>query len=152
MLGRLRQRLFDILQDGIVGRVFADLYAGTGAVGIEALSRGAGQSIFVESNPRAAAVIRSNLSALALQDRARVRVCRVRSIVGRVRADVFFLGPPYAEHREYSRTMAALQGKASDWVIAQHGRDLRLRDRYGSLEKVRIVRAGNSRLSLYRPA
>ena len=150
MLGRMRQRLFDILQGAVEGRVFADLYAGTGSVGIEALSRGAERAIFVESNYRAAAVIRSNLSTLGIKDQAHVRVARVHEVIRRISADIYFLGPPYDATKEYSATLAALSERPAAWVIAQHGKRLELADKYGSLSKVRVVRAGVNRLSMYR--
>ncbi len=69
---RLREALFSILAPRIEGIVFADLYAGTGAVGIEALSRGAARAVFVEKNRAAIQVIRANLKSLNLEDRAQV--------------------------------------------------------------------------------
>ena len=89
MLGRMRQTLFDVLQWEIPGRVFADLYAGTGAVGIEALSRGAASAVFVESGERAATVIRRNLAALAITDQAEVRTAQVLDTVARIEADIY---------------------------------------------------------------
>lgn len=150
MLGRMRQRLFDILQGSIEGCVFADLYAGTGAVGIEALSRGAERAWFVESNARAARVIRRNLSALGVRDQARVRIARVHQVIGRIAADIYFLGPPYEATREYFLTLKALSIRPANWVIAQHGKQLELADRYASLFKTRVVRVGPNRLSMYR--
>lgn len=150
MLGRMRQRLFDILQGSVEGCVFADLYAGTGAVGIEALSRGAAQAVFVESNARAAAVIRRNLAELGVQDQARVRVARVRQVIRRVSADIYFLGPPYEATREYAATLNALSHRTAQWMIAQHGKQLELNDSYGAFSKVRVVRVGVNRLSMFR--
>src|SRR5215813_2596116 len=73
---RLREALFNVLAPRIDGAVFADIYAGTGAVGIEALSRGALKAIFVEQNRAAAAVIRDNLRSLGLESRALLRHSR----------------------------------------------------------------------------
>ena len=150
MLERMRQRLFDILQGSVEGCVFADLYAGTGAVGIEALSRGASRAVFVESNPRAAAVIRQNLATLSAQDRAFVRVAHVRNVIRTISADTYFLGPPYDAEGEYSATLVALSARPAEWVIAQHDKRLKLADSYGPLERVRVVRVGSNRLSMYR--
>ena len=152
MLGRMRQRMFDILQGSVGGCVFADLYAGTGAVGIEALSRGAARVVFVESNARAAAVIRRNLAALRVQDQARVRVARVREVVRRIPADIYFLGPPYEATREYSATLTALSEGRAQWMIAQHGKQLELREKYGEFLKVRVVKIGANRLSMFQPS
>ncbi len=151
ILGRMRQRLFDILQGSVEGCVFADLYAGTGAVGIEALSRGADRAIFVESSPKAAGVIRRNLSSLGVRNQGHVRVARVRNVIDRIRADIYFLGPPYSAHREYFRTMRALAGRPAEWVIAQHPKTLDLPDSFGPLARERVVRVGQSRISMYSP-
>ena len=70
---RLREALFNVLAPRIAGAVFADLYAGTGAVGIEALSRGARRAIFIEQNRAAVSVIRENLRSLGLEARAQIR-------------------------------------------------------------------------------
>lgn len=150
MLGRMRKTLFDILQGQIEGRVFADLFAGTGAVGIEALSRGAERAVFVESNVRAVKVIRRNLEALGVQGQSDVRATDVQKAVTEINADIFFLGPPYDVSREYERTLNALSAKSADWVVAQHGRQLELAENYGSLHRVRVVRIGSNRLSMFR--
>lgn len=152
MLGRLRQTMFDILQAEISGRRFADLYAGTGAVGIEALSRGATSAVFVEASTRAAQVIRRNVAALGAADQAQVRTAPVQDAISQVEADIYFVGPPYTAAREYARTLEALGGRTVEWVIAQHHKQLELSDRYGDLARIRIVKAGSNRLSLYRPA
>ncbi len=152
MLGRMRQTLFDILQGRIEGRVFADLYAGTGAVGIEALSRGAERAVFVESDAAAVRVIRRNLESLGLLEQSDVRLAQVHDAVGNISADIFFLGPPYEATLEYSRSLALLSDRPTDWVVAQHGRRLELSERYGSLARVRVVKIGSNRLSMFRRA
>ncbi len=149
MLGRMRQTLFDILQSRVGGCVFADLYAGTGAVGIEALSRGADRAVFVESNSAAVRIIRRNLEALGLEGRSEVRCAPVDRALRSVTADVFFLGPPYEAALEYSRTLALLSERPVEWVIAQHGARMDLAERYGSLTRVRVVRIGSNRLSMF---
>ncbi len=150
MLGRMRQTLFDILQGRIEGREFADLYAGTGAVGIEALSRGAGRAVFVESSAAAVQVVRRNLASLGLDGQSEVRLSRVEHALGTIRADIFFLGPPYEATLEYTRTLTALSERPAEWVVAQHGARLEMAERYGSLSRVRTVRIGSNRLSMFR--
>lgn len=152
MLGRMRQTMFDVLQGEVRGRAFADLYAGTGAVGIEALSRGAARAVFVESEPRAVEVIRSNLRAVGAEGRGTVWQGRVQDVLPRITADIFFAGPPYEAVTEYGRTLRALSRLPLQVAIAQHASRLELEASYGSLERVRVVRVGGNRLSLYRPA
>ena len=150
MLGRMRQRMFDILQGAVEGRVFADLYAGTGAVGIEALSRGARRAIFVESSRRAAQLIRRNLSAVGAGRLGVVRRAEVGKAIGKISADLYFLGPPYGAEREYSQTLRRLSNREAEWVIAQHDKRLELDEAYGSLTLVRVVRSGANQLSMYQ--
>lgn len=92
---RLRETLFDILASRIEGAVFADVYAGTGSVGIEALSRGARESIFIEKNHAAVDVIRQNLRALGLEARAQVICGKAGVAIARLKPDIVFLDPPY---------------------------------------------------------
>ncbi len=150
MLDRLRETLFNILQLEVPGTVFADLFSGTGAVGIEALSRGARQAILIEANPAAVEVIEGNLESLGAQADALVIPTRVEAALPRVEADIWFLGPPYADHDAYHKTLHALAEKGVALAIAQHDTKLELRDRYDALERVRVVKAGSNALSFYR--
>src|SRR5579871_4155811 len=98
---RLREALFNILAPRIKNAVFADVYAGTGAVGIEALSRGAARAIFVEPNRAAARVLRANLDALGLNGRAQLREARASTTLPMLAADIVFIDPPYRQEKEY---------------------------------------------------
>jgi 16S rRNA (guanine966-N2)-methyltransferase len=146
---RLREALFSILTPRIEGAVFADLYAGTGAVGIEALSRGASRAIFVEQSREAVRVIRDNLASLQLTSRAQVRLARVRAVLAKLEADVVFLDPPYALEIEYGTALATLGAQPARLVIVQHDRRLKLDEAYGTLRRVRTVKQGDSCLSFY---
>src|SRR5712692_3630976 len=92
---RLREALFNVLAPRIEGAVFADVYAGTGAVGIEALSRGAARAVFLEQNRSAIRVIRENLRALGLEARAEVRHGGAAAVLPGIEANLVFLDPPY---------------------------------------------------------
>lgn len=150
MLDRMRETLFNILQLEVPGVVFADLFSGTGAVGIEALSRGARQAILVEANPAAVKVIEENLRTLGAEADALVIPVRVEAALPRIEADIWFLGPPYADHDAYHKTLHALAEKGASLAIAQHDAKLELRDRYEDLTRVRVVKAGSNALSFYR--
>jgi len=150
MLDRLRETLFNVLQDQIAGQVFADLYAGTGAVGIEALSRGAAQAIFVDKSAAAADVIRENLRALGAEEQARILVSPVDTALKHLAADIFFLGPPYELVEEYEKTLAALGRSGPPLVIAQHPKNHPLAERYGRLTRYRTISAGSNALSFFR--
>jgi 16S rRNA (guanine966-N2)-methyltransferase len=146
---RLRVTLFDILAPRIRGAVFVDGYAGTGAVGIEALSRGAARCVFIERGKQAAEVIRENLHALGLEDRASVIVGKVSASLARQRADIVFLDPPYEMEAEYA---AALEQANAPLVIAQHAARFDPGDAHGVLRRGRVVRQGDNALSFYSPA
>jgi 16S rRNA (guanine(966)-N(2))-methyltransferase RsmD len=147
---RLRESLFNILSAEIEGATFADLYAGTGAVGIEALSRGARHAIFVEQSRAAVGVIRQNLKSLGAESRADVRQGKVSAIAARIAADVVFLDPPYSAEREYTTVLEVLGASAPRLCVVQHDVRLKLAERYGALTHTRTVRQGDNCLSFYR--
>jgi 16S rRNA (guanine(966)-N(2))-methyltransferase RsmD len=146
---RLREALFNILAPHIEGSVFADLYAGTGAVGIEALSRGAARAVFVEQKHAAARVIHENLKALGLEARAKVYEGRVTASLPRLEADIVFLDPPYPLEKEYAAALTLLGGKAPRMVIAQHPPRVKLEETYGHLRRSRLLKQGDNELSFY---
>jgi 16S rRNA (guanine966-N2)-methyltransferase len=146
---RLREALFNVLAPRIAGVVFADLYAGTGAVGIEALSRGAAKAIFVEQNFSAAKTIRENLRTLGIEAHAEVRQGRATAMIPRIEAEIVFLDPPYALENEYTAALELLGEKAPALVIAQHPSRLKLAERYGALHRTRLLKQGDNALSFY---
>jgi 16S rRNA (guanine(966)-N(2))-methyltransferase RsmD len=151
---RLREALFNVLAPRIEGAVFADAYAGCGAVGIEALSRGASRAVFIEKSRPALLVLRENLALLGLRQRAEVRGGNAASVVARLEADIVFLDPPYPLEEEYGLCLEALGETAPPLVIVQHAARAtpRLKERYGRLERVRVLRQGDNALSFYQPA
>ena len=102
---RIKETLFNMLQPQLPDCVFLDLFSGSGAIGIEALSRGARLAVMVENDPKAAACIRENLGRTRLEDKAVVMNCDVisglRKLEGRNhRFDVVFMDPPYDHDHE----------------------------------------------------
>ncbi len=150
MPDRLRESLFNVLGDQVAGKVFVDLYAGSGAVGLEALSRGAGQAIFVESNHAASLVIGENLASLGAQEDALLIHSQVKTALGRITGDIYFLGPPYPMAEEYRRTLETLGDAPPYLVIAQHATRFKLLEQYGGLVRFRTIKHGSNSLSLYR--
>ena len=148
---RLRETLFDILSSRIEGAVFLDAYAGTGAVGIEALSRGAKHAIFLEKDRFAVETIRENLASLKLERRATVVKGPVLQTLGRSQADLVFLDPPYDLEREYSAALDLLAQTPPDLTIVQHSIRFALADSFGALHRTRIVKQGDNALSFYQP-
>ena len=126
-----------------------DVYAGTGAVGIEALSRGARRAIFVEKNRAAVEVIRENLAALGLENRAEVFTGKAATVLERVRADIVFLDPPYEMYKEYESSMTALDHAETPLVIVQHSSHFTPQEQYGHLRRYRVIKQGDNSLSFY---
>jgi 16S rRNA (guanine966-N2)-methyltransferase len=158
---RLRETFFNILGHAVEGTTFVDLYAGTGAVGIEALSRGARAAIFVEKHAPAAALIRRNLESLGISKEAEVLPIEVQLGLERLEArkahaQFIFLDPPYSQFKEYEDVLEFL-GESSllapgGHVIAEHLRKRALPERVGELELARVVEQGDTALSFYRLA
>lgn len=122
---RVRQALFNILGEIEAGCTVWDLYAGSGALGIEALSRGAGQAVFVDSDPAACRVLRQNLVTLGLSSRARVVEAALVRFLGGTSfpaepADLIFADPPYASG-ELPRLLDWLSAHAAE-CLTRHGR------------------------------
>lgn len=148
---RLREALFNILAPHIEGAAFLDLYAGTGAVGIEALSRGARKALFVESGRAALRVLRENLQSLGLESRAEVRPGKAAALAGASDADIVFLDPPYGLEHEYETVLRRLGRRPPGLVIAQHDVRTKLAESYGALRRRRLLRQGDNCLSFFAP-
>ncbi len=170
---RLRETLFNVLAPRLAEARFLDLYAGSGANGLEALSRGAREAVLVENAAPAVAAIRKNIAALAMQGRARVEQVAVqRWLANAARGalpafEVIFLDPPYNSLQEYSATLALLGGEAScllaqqGLVVVEHRRPkagrrsavgapvIELAAQYGVLRRVRLLEHGDAALSFY---
>jgi 16S rRNA (guanine966-N2)-methyltransferase len=135
---RLREALFNVLARRIAGTTFLDCYAGSGSVGIEALSRGARRAIFVERNGRALAVLRENLQSLGIEGAATVARALSREHV----ADIAFIDPPYDLEGEYRSALDTLAATPCGLVVA-------LDAGYGRLRKTRVLRQGDNSLSFF---
>ena len=148
---RLRETLFDILGPRVEGSLFVDAYAGTGAVGIEALSRGARYAIFLEKNRKAVEVIRENLESLGLESRAKVAHGSVLLTLPASPGNILFVDPPYELEKEYAVALSALAANPPDLAIAQHSKHLDLAESYGPLRRTRVLKQGDNVLSFFAP-
>lgn len=149
---RLREALFNVLAPEIAGTVFLDAYAGTGAVGIEALSRGAARAVFIERGRAAVDIIRQNLDSLGLRDRAEVIQGRAVAWLAHRTADIIFLDPPYRLEADYGESLRILGESAAGLVVVQHWRRFDPGAEHGALRRVRVLTHGDNSLSFYRPA
>jgi 16S rRNA (guanine(966)-N(2))-methyltransferase RsmD len=158
---RLRETLFNILAAKVAGARFVDLYAGTGAVGIEALSRGAEHVYFAERAAPAIATIRANLSSLGITNGYTLEPHGAAALLEQLlRAsspvDIVFLDPPWEAETEYGGTLQFLgspRGAAAvapdAVVIAEHSSRSKLAEQYGRLRQTRTLRQGDAGLSFY---
>jgi 16S rRNA (guanine(966)-N(2))-methyltransferase RsmD len=156
----LRETLFNVLGPRVEGSRFVDLYAGSGAVGIEAISRGAEFVWFAESARPAVQAIRDNLSALkiaggfALEDRGVGKL--LNALVEKARAaDIVFLDPPYEDAEAYEETLKFVARNHATVladgavVVAEHRKKQPLEARYSVLERTRVLEQGDAALSFY---
>jgi len=154
---RLRETLFNVLDAGgrVAGKRFADLYAGSGAVAIEALSRGAREVWAAENAPEALKAIRANAAALGIAAELKVEMRGVKPLLKKQGGfDVIFLDPPYESVVEYSMTLEFLGRHAETLapggiVVAEHSRKNSLLENYGCLRRTRVLLQGDAALSFY---
>ena len=160
---RLRETLFNVLCAGnpsaLAESTWLDLYAGTGAIGIEALSRGARMVYFVESSKAAAEVISANLKSLAIISGFQIIKVEAGRALSRLQtmkavADFVFLDPPYSMQDEYAKTLAAVSGSTilseHSLVIAEHEKRFDPGENFGRLQRFRKLEQGDAALSFYR--
>jgi len=160
---RLRETLFNVLGQAVAGARFVDVFAGTGAVGIEALSRGAAEVVFIEKHPPAVTLIRKNLESLGIRSGTTVlgadALCGLEKLAAQHTAasrpfDFVFLDPPYAATEEYARVLGFLGAAPflapGSVIVAEHHKKLDLPVHTGSLTRFRILKQGDAALSFYR--
>lgn len=158
---RLRETLFNVLGPAVEESLFVDIFAGTGAVGIEALSRGAREAIFIESHAPSARLIRQNLASLEIAGGASViesdAMEALKKLTMRhILADFLFLDPPYSKTGDLLHALEYLDGSRivapHGIVIAEHDARTDLPDRLDRLERSRLIEQGDASLSFYRLA
>ena len=166
----MRETLFNVLAPRIEGARFVDLYAGTGAVGIEAVSRGAAKVWMAEKAEPALKAIRTNLKTLGIAAELEIEARGAGALLDRLAksterdsgegtsgiVDVAFLDPPWEAETDYARTLEFLgseRGSAmlaeNAIVIAEHSAKKKLAERYGSLVRTRELKQGDAALSFY---
>ena len=150
---RLRETLFNVLAPRIAGTRFLDAFAGTGAVGIEALSRGAAHVTFVDRDRRAQRLIESNLAHCGVQDRYAIIRAGFAGAVPRLVEpfDILFLDPPYGaeELLDGLRTAAPLV-KGNGLLIIEHAKRDRAPEGAAGLVRTRELLQGDSALSFFQ--
>ena len=151
---RVRSSLFSILEsEGFVGMRVVDLYAGTGTLGIEALSRGAVWADFVENNPKRCALLRQSLASMGFSNKAKVHCMKVeRALTSLGKCyDLILMDPPYTI-KPVHHVLEKLGAVAKDGalVAAGHSKHHPLQDSYGKLKLIRKRKYGDTVCSIYR--
>jgi len=153
---KVKQALFNILGDRVLDASFLDLYAGAGGIGIEALSRGAGSVVFVDSSRGSLSVIKKNIEQAGFEDLAQVIPARAESYLKRSSGpyDIVFLDPPYAEDLQPLLDRIAESGivKISGIVVAEHFKKQPSPEKAGALVLYREARYGDTVLAFYKMA
>lgn len=154
---RVREALFDILPRDLAGMRVLDLFAGSGSLSLEALSRGAASALLVDESAEAARLMRRNLEALGFTDRARVWPQPVGKALRRLSEegaayDAIFLDPPY--DRGWADKALTLVGgnrtlRAGGVAVAEHSARETVGERYGELVRRDLRRYGDTALSFF---
>ena len=150
---RLRETLFNVLMPRIEGARFLDAYAGTGAVGIEALSRGASHVTFVERDPRAARLVEENLARCGVKDRYAIIRAGFAAASPRLHGpfEILFLDPPYgAGELIESLEIAAPFVAEGSLLVVEHAKRDTAPEQVGGLVRVRELVQGDSALAFYK--
>ena len=148
---KLRETLFNIVAARVEGARVIDGYAGTGAIGIEALSRGAAQVTFIESHPRAVALVEANLALCGVERGYTIHRGDVASVLRRLPAgaafDLIFLDPPYDAETVMQALEAAAAVLSPDGLVVLERATRREPDIPDALTRTRDVKSGDSTLT-----
>ncbi len=155
---KVKEAIFNIIGPYFSGGTGLDLYAGSGGLGLEALSRGVERVIFVDRSKKAVDVIRQNLEACRLQERAEVykneATRALKALINRKATFSYvFLDPPYGEQHLVNDIrilddFSLLEGNAV--IVCEHGRDVDLPEVIGQLSKLRQETYGDTIVTIYR--
>ena len=158
---KVRAAIFDILgaRGLVAGRGIHDLFSGSGALGLEALSRGAEHVVFLDASAESCRAIRQNVERSGFASRADVRRLKLPDGLRRLEASGLrfagaFLDPPYRRNLADATLRAIAAGGLllpDAWVIAEHAVDEVLADSYGRLRRYDVRRYGSTALSLFAP-
>jgi len=152
-----KEALFNILQNRVAGAYFLDLFAGSGAVGIEALSRGATLSIFIELDKKTVRVMRENVEFCGFAGRAEIyalEAVRALKILKKKEAkfDIIFIGAPYGSPNLAKALLELSDGgllKERGFVVAEHRKQHQLEESYEKLLKFREAKYGETVFTFY---
>lgn len=151
---KVREAIFDIIMNEVYGSVFCDLFAGSGAMGIEALSRGASFCYFCDSDRDSLRLVRTNISYVGAKEKSRVIAGDYKKALRRIdrKVDIFFIDPPYqAGLYESCLSQIEILDLLSDdgIIIAEHDTRQEMPEDYGVFTKIKDRRYGRIGISIY---
>jgi 16S rRNA (guanine966-N2)-methyltransferase len=150
---KLRETLFNVLGESVRGCCFLDGCAGVGAIGIEAISRGATHVVFVDQSRKATRMIRENLQSLGITEGFQILemdLARALDICGQ-RFDIAFVDPPYEREHIYKDALEKVPLAPGGLLILEHSKRAALPEAAGRLKQTRQLQQGDSVLAFYRP-
>lgn len=150
---RVKEAIFSAIQFEIEGRTVLDLFAGSGQLGIEALSRGAAECYFADSAAQSIAVVKKNVEHTGFSERSHIVNMPFSAFLksAKVKFDVALLDPPY-ERKLIQKALPLLLPKMSDGgvIVCEHEKDCTLPHSEGGWEIVKVLRHGTTSVSVYR--
>lgn len=149
----VKESVFNILQFGIEGRRFLDLFAGSGQMGLEALSRGAREAVFVDSSRDSVKVIEKNIAATGFGERCKVISADFAGYLRGERGtfDVAFIDPPYHDGLlERALELTASKMAPGGVILCEHGSREQLPESAGAFVKHKVYRYGKTSVTAYR--
>jgi 16S rRNA (guanine966-N2)-methyltransferase len=158
-LDRVKESFFNLIGQTLYGRTFLDLFAGTGAMGIEALSRGAEKVFFVEKSTTAQVLIKRNLEKCRMAEQmTRWQLMKLEALQAltllkqqSAKFDYIYVDPPFADDL-YQSTLSAVEVvlKKDGWIIVEHFHKTELQESYGKLKTFKDRRLGDSCLTFFK--
>ena len=152
-IDRVKEAVFSSLQFDIQGRNVLDLFAGSGQLGLEAISRGANFCDFVDSSEKSIKAINENIKNCSFEDRSRVNFCDSIAFVENTdfKFDIAFLDPPY-NIGLINKAMPILVSKMSDYgiIVCEHTSECVLSENYGDFKKQKTKKYGKVYVTFYR--
>jgi 16S rRNA (guanine(966)-N(2))-methyltransferase RsmD len=150
---KLKETVFNILGASVEGATFLDGCAGMGAIGIEAISRGAAYVYFVDQSRKACRIIRENLKSLEVENGFKVlEMDLIKGLdVIDVQFDIAYVDPPYEREDLYEATLNRFGNAEAGLLVIEHSKRKELPDAAGKLRKIRSLVQGDAALAFYRP-
>lgn len=154
---KVKESLFNRIGPYLDGGIVADLFGGSGALSLEALSRGADEAIIIEKNPKACAIIRANAEKSQLTDHIHIERADARNAVKLLKryekqVDYLFVDPPYAETKFYDLVQKIAEADLLSeraLIVCEHDKKMSLPDTYDAFHKKKSIEYGNIAISIY---